>query len=151
MSRKKLLKKWGAYALGVMALTGGMVATNVISDNAVQVNAQAQDFQLAILKYSSDAEYYATDGFVGVTDDGTWHVNAFTLHFNTKISSESVNIYTDSHFKINVDNVDFDNLVFGEDITYLNGTGTTSKSSRNRMDNYITFYSLEHKIGDFLF
>jgi len=39
MSFKKILKKWGTYALGVMALTGGFVAGNAISNNTTNVSA----------------------------------------------------------------------------------------------------------------
>jgi len=39
MGLKKIIKKWGTYALGVMALTGGFVASNVVNDNVAKVSA----------------------------------------------------------------------------------------------------------------
>ena len=43
MGLKKIIKKWGAYALGVMALTGGFIASNIVNDNTIQVSAAEND------------------------------------------------------------------------------------------------------------
>ncbi|MBQ7307813.1 MAG: hypothetical protein IJW82_04710 [Clostridia bacterium] len=58
MSLKKFIKKYGSYALGIMALTGGFIVSNMINDNSFKVSATA--FDNSNITYNEGMVYEST-------------------------------------------------------------------------------------------
>ena len=125
MSKKNILKKWGAYALGIMAITGGMVATNIITNNSVQVSASTPD--LFVVGHS-DMSSLSEKEIVMANANGNY--NALYVDVAMHVGAGSVSGYKDKYFVVDgvdenfdLSKIKYEDIISG--INYLDGTQGT--------------------------
>ena len=152
MNLKKIAKKWGAYALGVMAVTGGMVATNVIADNGMQVSASSSEnlyyVQVGYQYTNSSGEFVQNyeESFINLV--GTdFLMTGFYMQATFNLEN-SVTYYSNKRFIVDVDNLNLNNL-YVDNIPIYAGTESTTNSSALNM-NFMIYSSSGKDIFDYL-
>jgi len=115
MGFKNIIKKYGKYALGVLALTGGMVATNVLDGNSVKVSASEVDKTYLVREFSAFRDGHSNENSidifnlsdsVGITK--AEDVNAIVINSQSvRYTGGTFSYYRDKNFfKIDVSNMD---------------------------------------------
>ena len=109
MGLKKIIKKCGTYALGIAALAGGFVASNVIADNSVMVSAAENDryflinFSATNMSGSTSSKFLVQDarGSYNELKNFNYLRIGINLNLNTQVSYDS-----NSRYFVDIDNLD---------------------------------------------
>ena len=134
MGLKKIIKKWGTYALGIAALAGGFVASNVIADNSVMVSAAENDryflinFSATNMSGSTSSKFLVQDarGSYNELKNFNYLRIGINLNLNTQVSYDS-----NSRYFVDIDNLDnfnYERDVVRRDVEIINDIENAIKS-----------------------